>query len=94
VTILLQLQRHGARYPTSGASVGIKLAVSKLQSVTNFTDPQIAFMNTYKYELGEDDLVAFGAQECVQFRLLCDKGPYQEPGLSNLEKCTMIGIPI
>jgi hypothetical protein len=51
-------------------------------------------METYKYELGEDDLVAFGAQECVQFRLLCDKGPYQEPGLSNLEKCTMIGIPI
>jgi hypothetical protein len=43
----------------------MKLAVSKLQSVTNFTDPQIAFIKTYKYELGEDDLVIFGAQECV-----------------------------
>ncbi|KAF8226950.1 acid phosphatase [Tricholoma matsutake] len=63
---LLQLQRHGARFPTSGASVGIRNAVSKLLTAANYTDPRVVFLRTYRYELGEDDLVAFGAHEAQQ----------------------------
>lgn len=60
---LSQLQRHGARFPTSGASIRIESAVSKLLAATNYTDPRMEFLRTYKYELGADDLVPFGAQE-------------------------------
>ena len=45
--------------------MGIAYALSKLLSVTNYTDPQMAFLQDYEYELGVDDLVAFGARECV-----------------------------
>jgi hypothetical protein len=45
--------------------------VSKLLSVTNYTDPRVVFLKTYKYELGENDLVEFGAEEYVS---CCD--PY------------------
>jgi len=37
--------------------------LSKLLSVANYTDPRIAFLKDYKYELGMNGLVAFGAHE-------------------------------
>ena len=57
-----QLQRHGARFPTSGATTGILAALNKLQSATNFTDPRLDFLRNYTYTLGKNgDLVPFGA---------------------------------
>ncbi|KAF9463690.1 phytase [Collybia nuda] len=60
---VVQIQRHGARFPTAGPSAAIKAAVSKLQSAKVFTDPRLSFLENYTYDLGQDDLVPFGAQE-------------------------------
>ncbi|KAF5321068.1 hypothetical protein D9619_000136 [Psilocybe cf. subviscida] len=54
------LQRHGARYPTSGATTRFKAVVAKLASAASF-DPELAFLAKYKYTLGKDDLIPFGA---------------------------------
>jgi hypothetical protein len=56
-----QIQRHGARYPTSGAGKRIVAALSKLQSANSYNSPKLQFLKTYTYELGEADLVKYGA---------------------------------
>ncbi len=58
-----QLQRHGARFPTSGASAGILSALGKIQSVANYTDPRLNFLQSFTYNLGTNDLVPFGAAQ-------------------------------
>ncbi len=58
-----QIQRHGARFPTSGAAARIKAALSKLRAATDLTDPLLEFVQKYKYDLGQDDLVPFGATQ-------------------------------
>ncbi|KAG6906496.1 hypothetical protein DXG01_013675 [Tephrocybe rancida] len=60
-----QIQRHGARYPTSGASKGMRAAVAKLTSVDKYTDSSLDFLKTYTYALSTDDLVPFGASQSV-----------------------------
>lgn len=57
------LQRHGARFPTSGASAGILSALGKIQSVANYTDPRLNFLQSFTYNLGTNDLVPFGAAQ-------------------------------
>ena len=59
----LQLQRHGARYPTLKAGIEIAMALTKLLSIENYTDPRLNFLKTYEYKLGAEDLVPLGAQE-------------------------------
>lgn len=63
VQIPAQLERHGARYPTKTAHKAIKAALKKIQSVKAYTDPRMDFIANFTDELGEDDLVLFGAQE-------------------------------
>ncbi|KAG7087385.1 hypothetical protein E1B28_013357 [Marasmius oreades] len=64
VTQAIILERHGARFPTAGAAVGIVSAIDKLQRVkVAFRDPKLDFLKTYKYDLGTDDLVPSGAQQ-------------------------------
>jgi hypothetical protein len=60
-----QLQRHGARFPTSGASENIVSGINKLQSVDKYTNPAMDFLSTFVYTLGVNDLVPFGAQQWV-----------------------------
>nr|VWP00524.1 N/A [Ganoderma boninense] len=61
------LQRHGARYPTSGVGKHIKAAIKKLQSVGNYTDPNLAFLKDYKYDLHKNgNLVPFGAAQSFE----------------------------
>ncbi|KAI0758130.1 phytase [Fomes fomentarius] len=60
------IQRHGARFPTSGAGARIKNAVSKLKSVEEYADPLLAFLKGYTYDLGEADLVPLGATQSFQ----------------------------
>ncbi|THU97247.1 phytase [Dendrothele bispora CBS 962.96] len=56
------IQRHGARFPTSGASTDIISAVNKLKAVQNsVVNPKMQFIQNYTYDLGTDDLVEFGA---------------------------------
>ncbi|KAI9057638.1 phytase [Trametes sanguinea] len=57
------LQRHGARYPTSGAATRIEAAIAKLKAANGYTDPLLAFVDNYTYSLGHDDLVSFGATQ-------------------------------
>ncbi|KAJ2983667.1 hypothetical protein NUW54_g10609 [Trametes sanguinea] len=57
------LQRHGARYPTSGAATRIEAAIAKLKAANGYTDPLLAFVDKYTYSLGHDDLVPFGATQ-------------------------------
>ncbi|RPD81346.1 phytase [Lentinus tigrinus ALCF2SS1-7] len=61
-----QIQRHGARFPTSGAATRIKAALSKLQSVTDSTDSLLEFVEDYTYDLGQDNLVPFGASQSYE----------------------------
>ncbi|KAJ7172044.1 phytase [Mycena filopes] len=58
---ITQLQRHGARFPTSGASINIVSAVRKLQSVKEYTHGGMEFLRSFVYTLGTDDLVPSGA---------------------------------
>ncbi|KAF7795541.1 hypothetical protein EIP86_006703 [Pleurotus ostreatoroseus] len=55
--------RHGARYPTSGATDRIMRAVWKLLSVKEYKDPRFKFLKGFSYDLGVDDLVPFGADQ-------------------------------
>ncbi|KAJ6485453.1 acid phosphatase [Mycena vitilis] len=61
-----QVQRHGARFPTSGAATTIVSAISKLQGVQNYTDARLDFLKTFTYSLGVADLVPFGAQQSFE----------------------------
>ncbi|KAJ7618166.1 acid phosphatase [Mycena polygramma] len=60
------LQRHGARFPTSGAATTIVSALSKLQGVQNYTDARLDLLQTFTYSLGVADLVPFGAQQSFE----------------------------
>ncbi|KAI0684185.1 phytase [Cytidiella melzeri] len=66
VTQVNIIQRHGARFPTAGASERILTALNKIQSVTAFTSSRLDFLKTYKYNLGTDDLVQYGANESFE----------------------------
>ncbi|KAJ7311475.1 phytase [Mycena albidolilacea] len=63
---ITQLQRHGARYPTSGASMNIVSAVRKLQSVDKYAHPAMEFLSSFVYTLGTDDLVPSGALQSYE----------------------------
>ncbi|KAM5542355.1 hypothetical protein V8D89_003814 [Ganoderma adspersum] len=60
------LQRHGARYPTSGVGKRIKAAIKKLQSVHKYNDSNLTFLKHYKYDLHKNNLVPFGAAQSHQ----------------------------
>jgi len=58
-----QLQRHGARYPTTGATRKITAALAKLQAASSYNDTKLDFLKSYTYGLGKDDLVKYGADQ-------------------------------
>ncbi|EIN11007.1 acid phosphatase [Punctularia strigosozonata HHB-11173 SS5] len=66
VTQVNLIQRHGARFPTSGPGQQIQSAISKLQSVSDFKDPRLNFLRDYVYDLGTNDLVPFGALQSFE----------------------------
>ncbi|KAF8076950.1 phytase [Lyophyllum atratum] len=57
------IQRHGARYPTSGAGANIVAAVNKLLAAEEYTEEHLDFLKNYTYRLGEEDLLPFGARQ-------------------------------
>ncbi|KAJ6531284.1 phytase [Mycena capillaripes] len=60
------LQRHGARFPTSGASLNIVSAVQKLQRADEYTHPAMKFVPSFVYTLGISDLVPSGALQSYE----------------------------
>lgn len=57
------LQCHGARFPTTSAGKAIVASVKKLQQASSFNVPDLEFVKDYKYTLGAEDLVLYGAQQ-------------------------------
>ncbi|KDQ63958.1 hypothetical protein JAAARDRAFT_27630 [Jaapia argillacea MUCL 33604] len=66
------LQRHGARYPTSGAGKDIQSALQKLKSARlpprtrQGSSNKLHFLKHFVYDLGEADLVPYGASESYE----------------------------
>lgn len=58
-----KLQRHGARWPTSNAGAECKSAVKKLKQVKKYKEDYLDFLKHFKYDLGVDDLLPFGAKQ-------------------------------
>ena len=61
----MQIQRHGARYPTGGATERIQAALAQFENVTEYKDEKIAFVEDYHYDLGVSSLITFGARQSV-----------------------------
>lgn len=60
------LQRHGARWPTSGAARAIHQTLDKIHRGSALpVDSRLHFLKHYRYELGEEDLVPLGLREWV-----------------------------
>ncbi|EKM59567.1 uncharacterized protein PHACADRAFT_205786 [Phanerochaete carnosa HHB-10118-sp] len=57
------LQRHGARYPNKDDDY--EVAIERLQSAKKLHD-DLKFLKEYEYTLGEEDLIAFGAQQSFE----------------------------
>jgi hypothetical protein len=60
-----QLQRHGARYPTTSSAEEMKAALKKLQSAKHYKEDYLKFLKHYTWDLGENDLIPLGAKQCV-----------------------------
>ncbi|KAH7909637.1 phytase [Hygrophoropsis aurantiaca] len=60
------LQRHGARYPTAKASEDIQKSVKKLRKAKHHKHKSVKFLENYKWNLGQDDLVPFGAAQSFE----------------------------
>ncbi|PKX92927.1 histidine phosphatase family protein [Aspergillus novofumigatus IBT 16806] len=65
VTFVQVLSRHGARYPTSSKSKKYKQLVTAIQRNATSFKGKFAFLKTYNYTLGADDLTPFGEQQMV-----------------------------
>ncbi|CAE7205589.1 unnamed protein product, partial [Rhizoctonia solani] len=63
VTMVNVLQRHGARYPTTGAGVRIDVALTKLKQVANIAEPSLHFISTFNYTYTADQLNDFGRKQ-------------------------------
>ncbi|KDQ13674.1 hypothetical protein BOTBODRAFT_55920 [Botryobasidium botryosum FD-172 SS1] len=59
------IQRHGSRFPTDSASKSLEATIAKLQNPQWGLkgDSPLGFLRAYHWDLGSNDLVAFGAKE-------------------------------
>lgn len=53
----------GPAFPTSGATKVITAALAKLQAARSFNDTKLDFIESYAYDLGEDELVKYGVDQ-------------------------------
>ena len=76
------LSRHGARFPTFDHTVEYATLIQRIQKDVKQFKGKYAFLKDYRYQLGSDDLTAFGQQELVnsgikfyeRYRSLTSKG--------------------
>ncbi|KIJ69719.1 hypothetical protein HYDPIDRAFT_35196 [Hydnomerulius pinastri MD-312] len=57
------LQRHGARFPTSGSSKRMKKPLRRLMNATSYSDKTFDFLKYFEWDLGEADLIPFGEKQ-------------------------------
>ncbi|KAJ5389645.1 3-phytase A [Penicillium cataractarum] len=65
VTFVQVLSRHGARYPTASKSKKYKSLIQTIQANATAFNGKTAFLRTYNYTLGSDDLTTFGERQMV-----------------------------
>lgn len=65
VTWVQLLSRHGARYPTKDKSEQYGKVIARLHKRARSYPKPYAFLEHYRYDLGADDLTAFGKREMV-----------------------------
>ncbi|KAJ5175171.1 Histidine phosphatase superfamily clade-2 [Penicillium canariense] len=59
------LHRHGARYPTASKSKQYKALVETIQANATAFRGKTAFLHSYNYTLGSDDLTPFGERQMI-----------------------------
>lgn len=62
---MLKIERHGARYPTTRDSAAIKPVYERFRSFATHKNPALNFIHKWKWSLGTESLVPFGAAQCV-----------------------------
>ncbi|KAL4763704.1 histidine phosphatase family protein [Aspergillus foveolatus] len=65
VTFVQVLSRHGARYPTESKSKAYAGLIDSIQKNATSFWGQYAFLESYNYTLGADDLTVFGENQMV-----------------------------
>lgn len=65
VTFVQVLSRHGARYPTASKSKKYKTLIKAIQANATAFNGKTAFLRSYDYTLGSDDLTTFGQRQMV-----------------------------
>ncbi|RAH74148.1 histidine phosphatase family protein [Aspergillus aculeatinus CBS 121060] len=65
VTFAQVISRHGARYPTASKSAKYAKVIAKIQAGATSYKGDYAFLETYNYTLGSDDLTSFGVQQMI-----------------------------
>lgn len=65
VTFVQVLSRHGARYPTASKSKKYSELIAEIQANATEFKGNTAFLKTYNYTLGSDDLTTFGERQMV-----------------------------
>ncbi|KAJ5778135.1 Histidine phosphatase superfamily clade-2 [Penicillium odoratum] len=63
VTFVQVLSRHGARYPTASMSKSYAALIEAIQANATAYKDNTAFLSSYNYTLGSDDLTTFGQSE-------------------------------
>lgn len=65
---LIQLMRHGARYPTAGdAAEGFATRLLNASAAGGFkASGELEFLNQWTYKLGSDILIPFGRLQCME----------------------------
>lgn len=65
VTFAQVLSRHGARDPTASKTASYNKTIAKIHAANKTYTGSYAFLNSYEYTLGADQLTLFGQQEMI-----------------------------
>ncbi|KAG6329439.1 hypothetical protein ID866_9649 [Astraeus odoratus] len=66
ITQVNLLQRHGARYPTKGATERMKESLQKLLDVHTYTDATLEFLRDFEWDLGTASLISIGKKQSFE----------------------------
>ncbi|OQE22501.1 hypothetical protein PENSTE_c010G03757 [Penicillium steckii] len=65
ITFVQVLSRHGARYPTASKSEKYAALIETIQANATAFHGKAAFLESYNYTMGSDDLTPFGERQMV-----------------------------
>ncbi|KAJ5326981.1 hypothetical protein MYU51_008149 [Penicillium brevicompactum] len=65
ITFVQVLSRHGARYPSNSKSKKYGALIDDIQANATAYKGKMAFLRSYEYNLGSDDLTVFGERQMV-----------------------------